>query len=232
MGQIATTHAVNATLYKSLAYDLVRDFTPVTQLASIPSIAVVPASSPAKTIADLVKLAKARPGELTYASAGTGTCTFLAGELFKTQAGVDLLHVAYKGGPPAVTSVLSGETAVYFAPLSAALPQVRAGKLRALGVSTPQRLPLLPEYPTIAEAGVPGYRFSCWYGLVAPAKTPRDTVAAIHTAVLKVLADPTVQKRLGDLGFIPVGDRPEEFGAYIKAQIESFRPLVRNLPQP
>jgi tripartite-type tricarboxylate transporter receptor subunit TctC len=232
MGQIATTHAVNATLYKSLAYDLVRDFTPVTQLASIPSIAVVPASSPAKTIADLVKLAKARPGELTYASAGTGTCTFLAGELFKTQAGVDLLHVAYKGGPPAVTSVLSGETAVYFAPLSAALPQVRAGKLRALGVSTPQRLPLLPEYPTIAEAGVPGYRFSCWYGLVAPAKTPRDTVAAIHTAVLKVLAEPTVQKRLGDLGFIPVGDKPEEFGAYIKAQIESFRPLVRNLPQP
>ncbi|HEV7801237.1 MAG TPA: tripartite tricarboxylate transporter substrate-binding protein, partial [Burkholderiales bacterium] len=99
-------------------------------------------------------------------------------------------------------------------------------------VSTPQRLPLLPDYPTIAEAGVPGYRFSCWYGLVVPAKTPRDTVAAIHTAVLKVLADPTVQKRLGDLGFIPVGDRPEEFGAYIKAQIESFRPLVRNLPQP
>ncbi|HEV7803551.1 MAG TPA: tripartite tricarboxylate transporter substrate binding protein, partial [Burkholderiales bacterium] len=198
MGQIATTHAVNATLYKSLAYDLVRDFTPVTQLASIPSIAVVPASSAAKTIADLVKLAKARPGELTYASAGTGTCTFLAGELFKTQAGVDLLHVAYKGGPPAVTSVLSGETAVYFAPLSAALPQVRAGKLRALGVSTPQRLPLLPEFPTIAEAGVPDYRFSCWYGLVAPAKTPRAIVNTIHAAVLKVLADPAAQKRLTD----------------------------------
>jgi tripartite-type tricarboxylate transporter receptor subunit TctC len=232
LGQIATTHAVNATLYKSLGYDLVRDFAPVTQLASIPSIAVVPASSQAKTIADLVRMAKARPGELTYASAGTGTCTFLAGELFKAQAGVDLLHVAYKGGPPAVISVLAGETSVYFAPLSAALPQVRAGKLRALGVSTRQRLPLLPEYPTIAEAGVPDYRFSCWYGLVVPARTPRNIVNTIHAAVLKVLADPAAQKRLTDSGFIPVGDRPEEFAAYIRSQIASFRPLVKNLPQP
>jgi tripartite-type tricarboxylate transporter receptor subunit TctC len=232
MGQIATTHAVNATLYKSLGYDLVRDLAPVAQLAQIPSIAVVPASSPAKTLGDLVKLAKGKPGDLTYASAGTGTCTFLAGELFKSQAAVDLLHVAYKGGPPALTSGLSGETAVYFAPLSAALPQVRAGKLRALGVSTPQRLPLLQEYPTIAEAGVPGYRFSCWYGLVVPAKTAPKIVSTIHAAVVKVLADPTVQRRLTDSGFIPVGDRPEEFGAYIKSEIASFRPLVKNLPQP
>lgn len=232
MGQIATTHAVNATLYKSLKYDLQRDLAPVTQLASIPSLAVVPASSPARTLADLIKLAKAKPGELTYASAGTGTCTFLAGELFKSQAGVDLMHVPYKGGPPAVTSVLAGETSVYFAPLSAALPQVRQAKLRALGISTPQRLPLVQEYPTIAEAGVPGYRFSCWYGLVVPAKTPANIVATIHAAVVKVLADPTVQKRLTDSGFIPVGDKPEQFGALIKSEIAAFRPLVKNLPQP
>src|ERR1051325_1845182 len=154
MGQIATTHAVNATLYRNLGYDLVRDLAPVTQLASTPYLAVVPASSQAKTLGDLLALAKASPGALTYASAGTGTCTFLAGELFKAQAGVDLLHVPYKGGPPALTSVLSGETAVYFAPLSAALPQVRQAKLRALGISTPQRLSLIPEYPTIAEAAV------------------------------------------------------------------------------
>ena len=232
IGQIATTHAVNATLYKTLGYDLVRDVTGVSQLASVPSIAVTPSSSQIRTIAELVKNAKAKPGALTYASAGTGTCTFLAGELFKRQAGVDLLHVAYKGGPPAVTSILSGETLVYFAPLSAVLPMVKQGRLQALGVSTPQRLALVPEYPTIAEAGVPGYQFSCWYGLVAPAKTPRGTVAAVHAAVTKVLSEPTVQKRLLDLGFIPVGDKPEEFTAYIKAQVEAFRPLVKDLPSP
>jgi tripartite-type tricarboxylate transporter receptor subunit TctC len=232
IGQIATTHAVNATLYKTLGYDLLRDLTGVTQLASVPSIAVTPSSSPIRTISDLVKAAKAKPGALTYASAGTGTCTFLAGELFKQQAAVDMLHVAYKGGPPAVTSILSGETSVYFAPLSAVLPMVKQGRLQALGLSTPQRLALVPEYPTIAEAGVPGYRFSCWYGLVSPARTPRATVAAIYSAVAKVLADPTVQKRLNDVGFIPVGDTPEAFTAYIKAQVEAFRPLVKDLPSP
>ena len=232
MGQIATTHAVNATLYRTLAYDLVRDLTGVSQLASVPSIAVTPASSQIKSVADLVRSAKEKPGALTYASAGTGTCTFLAGELFKRQANVDLLHVAYKGGPPAVTSILTGETSVYFAPLSAVLPMVKQGRLQALAVSTPQRLSLVPEYPTIAEAGVPGYRFSCWYGLVAPAKTPRATVAAIHGAVTKVLSQPAIQKRLLDLGFIPVGDTPEEFTAYIKTQVEAFRPIVKDLPSP
>lgn len=232
IGQIATTHAVNATLYKNLGYDLLRDLTGITQLASVPSLAVTPSASQIRTIADLVKAAKAKPGALTYASAGTGTCTFLAGELFKRQAAVDLLHVAYKGGPPAVTSILSGETSVYFAPLSAVLPMVRQGRLQALGISTPQRLALVAEYPTIAEAGVPGYQFSCWYGLVAPSRTPRTTIAAIHAAVAKVLADPTVQKRLTDLGFIAVGDRPEEFSSYIKAQVEAFRPIVKDLPAP
>jgi tripartite-type tricarboxylate transporter receptor subunit TctC len=232
IGQIATTHAVNATLYRKLPYELTRDMKGITQLASVPSIAVTPSSSQVRTIADLVNAAKAKPGGLTYASAGTGTCTFLAGELFKRQAGVDLLHVAYKGGPPAVTSILSGETTVYFAPLSAVLPLVRQGRLQALGVSTPQRLALLPEAPTIAEAGASGYQFSCWYGLVAPARTPPATIAAIHAAVIKVLASPTVQKRLTDLGFIAVGDKPDEFSAYIKAQVEAFRPIVKDLPSP
>jgi tripartite-type tricarboxylate transporter receptor subunit TctC len=232
IGQIATTHTVNATLYKTLGYDLVRDLTGVTQLASVPSIAVTPSSSTIRTIADLVKGAKAKPGAFTYASAGTGTCTFLAGELFKRQAGVDLLHVAYKGGPPAVTSILTGETSVYFAPLSAVLPMVKQGRLQALAVSTPKRLSLVPEYPTIAEAGVPGYQFSCWYGLVAPSKTPPAAIAAVHAAVTKVLAEPVIQKRLLDLGFIPVGDRPEAFTAFIRAQIEAFRPITKDLPQP
>jgi len=232
IGQIATTHAVNATLYRTLGYDLVRDLTGITQLASVPSIAVTPSSSQLRTIADLVKAAKTQPGALTYASAGTGTCTFLAGELFKRQAMVDILHVAYKGGGPAVTSILSGETSVYFAPLSAVLPMVKQGRLQPLGLSTPQRLSLMPEYPTIAEAGIPGYQFSCWYGLVAPSRTPPATIATIYSAVAKVLAEPVVQKRLNDLGFIPVGDKPEAFTAYIRAQVEAFRPLVKDLPQP
>jgi len=232
MVQIATTHTVNASLYKSLGYDLVRDFAPVTELASAPAIAVVPVSSPAKSIGDLIRMAKAKPGELTYASAGSGTCGFLAAELFRRQASVDMVHVPYKGGSPAVTAVISGESSVIFAPLAAALQQVVQGRLRALAVSTAQRLPMLPEYPTIAEAGVPGYEFSCWYGLLVPAKTPTNIVAAIHSAVTKVLNDPAVRKRLADMGYIPVGDRPEEFAAHIKSQIESFRPITRDMPQP
>jgi tripartite-type tricarboxylate transporter receptor subunit TctC len=232
MAQIATTHAVNATLYRRLGYDLLRDFAPVTNLASGPSIAVVPVGSPIRSVADLVRMASAKPGGLTYASAGTGTCTFLAGELFKKRAGVDLLHVPYKGGPPAVTAVVSGEVSVYFAPLAAALPHIKQGRLRPLAVSTGRRLPFAPEYPTLTEAGVAGYEFACWYGMVVPAGTPPAIVATIHGAVTKVLQDTAVQKRLGDMGFVPIGDSPEEFGAYIKAQIESFRPIVKDLPQP
>lgn len=142
------------------------------------------------------------------------------------------MHIPYKGGPPAVTAVISGESSLYFAPLAAALPQIRQGRLRALAVSTAKRLPFAPEYPTMAEAGVSGYEFSCWYGMVVPAGTPQSTIATIHGAVTTVLGNPSVQKRLGELGFISIGDRPEEFAAHIKSQIESFRPIVRDLPQP
>ena len=232
MLQIATTHAVNATLYKSLGYDLVRDFIPIAQIASGPSIMVVPATSPAKTVGEFVKYAKSKAGEITYASAGSGTCSFLAGELFRRQAGIDMTHIAYKGGPPAVTAVMSGEVSVYFAPLSAVMQQIGQGRLRSLGVTTPQRLSFLPEQPTVAENGAPGYQFSCWYGLMVPAKTPPAVVETIHASLLKVLATPAVQKKLTDLGYIAVGDKPEAFAAHIKAQIEAIRPIAKDLPQP
>ena len=232
MLQIATTHAVNATLYKSLGYDLVRDFIPIAQIASGPSIMVVPASSPAKTLGEFVKYAKSKPGELTYASAGSGTCSFLAGELFRRQTGIEMTHIPYKGGPPAVTAVMSGEVSAYFAPLSAVMQQIGQGRLRSLGVTTPQRLSFLPDQPTLNEGGVNGYQFSCWYGLMVPAKTPPAVVEAIHASLLKVLATPTVQKKLTDLGYISVGDKPEVFGAHIKAQIDAIRPIARDLPQP
>lgn len=231
MLQIATTHTVNASLYSKLGYDLVRDFDAVTQLAAGPSVVVVPTALPVKSMGDLVALAKAKPGAINYGSAGTGTCTFLAAEKFKKQAGVNLQHVAYRGGAEAVTSVISGETSVYFAPLAPVLPQIRQGRLRALAVTSAKPLSLLPGYPTVAESGVPGYEASCWYGLVVPAGTPKPIVAKIHDAVVSILNKPNVKKRLGDLGFLPVGDRSEEFAAYIKSQIESNREFLRGIPK-
>ena len=230
--QVATTHAVNATLYKNLGYNLTRDLTGVSQLAGGPSVVVVSSNAPAKTVADFVAAAKAKPGALTYGSAGTGTCSFLAGELFRRQAALNMMHVPYKGGPPAVTAAGSGEISVYFSPMSAALPMVRQGRLHALAVSTAKRLEQLPNVPTVAEAGLPGYQFTCWYGLMAPAATPPKVIAAVHAAVVKVLANPNAQKRLADLGFIAVGDKPEEFTAHVKAQVEALRPIVRELPSP
>jgi tripartite-type tricarboxylate transporter receptor subunit TctC len=228
--QLASTHAVNVSLYKNLSYNLLRDFAPVTQLASGPSVVVVPANSPIKSIADLTKAARDKPGSLQYASAGTGTCTFLAAELYKKQAGVDMMHIPYKGGAPAMTSVIAGETAVYFAPLAPALPQIRNGRLRALAVTSPKPLALVPETGTMADAGVPKYEFSCWYGMLVPAGTPAPIIATLHSAVVGALNDPVVRKRLSDLGFLPVGDKPEEFGAYIRSEVQSARELVRNIP--
>ena len=230
--QVATTHAVNATLYKSLGYNIMRDLTGITQLAAGPSIVVVPSSSTLKSVTDVISAAKAKPGALTYGSAGTGTCSFLAGELFKRQAGVNILHIPYKGGAAALTSLAAGETSVYFAPLSAALPLVRQGRLTALAVTTNKRLEQLPNAPPAIEAGLPGYQFTCWYGLMAPAATQPKIIATINAAVLKVLANPSAQRRLAELGFITVGDKPEEFTAHVKAQVEAYRAITRDLPQP
>jgi tripartite-type tricarboxylate transporter receptor subunit TctC len=228
--QVATTHAVNATLYRNLAYSLTRDLTGVSQLAAGPSVVVASSNSPVKSVNDLVAAAKAKPGALTFASAGTGTCSFLAGELFRRQVGVNMMHVPYKGGPPATTAAVSGEISVYFSPLSSALPMVRQGRLNALAVTTAKRLDQLPNTPTMSEAGTPGYQFTCWYGLMAPAATPPKIIATAHAAIVKVLANPNTQKRLADLGFIAVGDTPQEFTAHVKAQVEALRPIVREIP--
>lgn len=225
--QVATTHVVNISLYNRLPYDLVRDFAPVTQLASAPAVVVVHPSLPVKSIRDLVKLAKAKPTAIKYSSAGVGTSTFVAPELFKKWAGVDLLHVPYRGGSQALLAVITGETSVYFSPVATALPYIQQGRLRALAVTTPKRLPLLPDYPTVAESGYPGYQATNWYGLMVPARTPREIIATIHKAAIPVLNNPTGSKRLTDLGFIAVGDQPEEFAAYIKSQIESLGKVMR-----
>ena len=225
--QVSLTHAVNASLYRNLAYDLQRDFAPVTQLASSPSVVVVHPSLPVKTIPDLVKLAKAKPGTINYASAGAGSATFLSTEMFKSQAGIDLMHVPYRGGGEAITSVVAGETSVYFAPVSTALPHTRTGKLRALAVTTATRLQLVPDLPTVAETGYPGYESGSWYGLLLPLKTPKERVAAIHAASLQALKLPEVNKRLVDLGYIVIGDRPEQFAAFMKVEIAKLAKIVK-----
>ena len=225
--QASSTHAANVSLYRNLPYDLVRDFAPVTQLASSPSVVVVHPSLPVKSIAELVKLAKARPDAINYASTGIGSATWVAGELFKGMAGVNLLHVPYRGGGESLIAVVAGEVSVYFAPLAAALPQIRQGKLRPLAVTTIKRLTLLPEYPTVGETGYPGYQSGNWYGIVAPAKTPKEVIATIRGAVVTALNDPTVSKRLSDLGYVIVADQPEEFGAFIKSEIATLAKIIQ-----
>ena len=222
-------HAANATIYPRLPYDLLRDFAPVMQLATSPSIVVVHPSLPVKSIAELTRLAKARPGAINYGSGGIGTPTFVAGELFKRRAGVNLLHVPYKSGGEAIIGVITGEVSVYFAPLATALPQVREGRLRPLAVTSSKRLPLLPEQPTVAELGYPGYEAGNWYGLMVPAKTPQEIVGAVRTAALAALANPAVSKRMTDLGYVIIGDQPEEFASHLKSEIASLASVLKGL---
>ena len=216
-------------MFSKLPYDLVRDFAPVTLLATSPAVVVVHPSLPVKTVGELVRLAKARPGALNYASAGTGTATFVAGEMFKGMAGVDMLHVPYRGGGESLTSVITGETSVYFGPLAATLPHVQQGRLRALAVTSAKRLPLQSGLPTVAELGYPGYETGNWYGILAPVKTPKETIVAIRNAAIASLNDPGVSKRLADLGYIIVGSQPEEFGAHIKSEIAKLSKILKGV---
>ncbi|HEV8519128.1 MAG TPA: tripartite tricarboxylate transporter substrate binding protein [Burkholderiales bacterium] len=225
--QITQSHTVNVSLYRSLAYDVVRDFAPVTKIDLSPSIVVVHPSVPAKSIGDLVRLAKAKPGALNYGSAGVGTSTFLAAELFKLVAGVNIVEVPYKGGAPAQTAVIAGEVSIYFAPIATALPFIRDGRLRALAVGSATRVPLLSDYPTVAESGYTGYESSNWHGLVVPAKTPKELIASIHAAAVTALKRPDIAKRMQELGLTPIGDQPDEFAEFIKADIEKWRKIVR-----
>ena len=220
-------HAASVSLYRNLPYDVVRDFAPVTQLASAPAIVVAHPSLPVRSLDELVKLSKARPGAINYASGGVGTPTFVAAELFKAQAGVNLLHVPYRAGGEALTAVLSGEVSIYFSPLATALPHVRQGRLRPLAVTAAKRVPVLPEYPTVAELGYPGYQSGNWYGLLVPAKTPKEIIVAIRAAAVAALNNETISRRLADLGYVAIGDQPEEFAAHIKAEIESLGRILR-----
>ena len=221
--------AANVSLYRNLTYDLLRDFAAVTQVDSSPHVVVVHPTLPVKSLAELVKLAKAKPGQLDYASAGLGTVTFLAAELFKAQAGVDLRHVPYRGGGESLTSIVSGETIVYFSPLPVALPHMRSGRLRALAVTSKKRVALVPDVPTVAESGYRAYEFNLWNGLLVPAKTPRETIVAIRNAVVAALHAPEVSKRLTEMSSNVIASQPEEFAAFLQTEVDNIAKVVAKL---
>jgi tripartite-type tricarboxylate transporter receptor subunit TctC len=223
IGNLAFTPALHA----RLPYDPIRDFAPVTRLATSAFIMVVNPSVAAKSVKELIALAKAKPGQLNYASAGLGSSLHMTGEIFKLFTGTDLVHVAYKGSAPALTDLISGQVQIMFGTMPATLPQVKAGKLRALGVSGVKRSAAAPDVPTIAEAGVPGFEVLNWYGIVAPAKTPGAIVQKLNRELLATLKSPAMIESLNTQGLEPAGGTPGEFGAFIKSEIARYGAVVR-----
>ena len=226
MGTVAT-HALNPALYKKMPYDAVKDFAPISLLALIPNVLVVTPNFPAKNVQELIDLIKSKPGEYSYASSGNGTPLHLSGELFKTMAGVDMIHVPYKGAGPALVDVMAGHIPIMFDNLPPSLEQIRAGKLRGLAVTTKERSPAIPELPTIAET-LPGYETYSWNAFFAPAGTPKEAIDTLNAASLKALADPSVSARLTDLSATVVGSTPEELAAHVTSELAKWAPVVRD----
>ncbi len=220
------THTINPSLYK-VSYDMVRDFAPVTLLASTPFILAVHPSVPASSVGQLIALARSKPGTLNYGTGGSGTPPHLATELFKTLAGVNLVHVPYKTVAAAITDLIAGQLQVMFTVGPAGLPQIRAGRIRGLAVSTAKRSAFAPELPTVAEAGLAGFDVFGWNGLLAPAGTPRPVIAKLHDEIVKALGLREVRERIATFGFEPVGNTPEEFGEFVKADIAKWARIAK-----
>jgi len=219
--------AINPSIYRKLPYDVLRDFAPITRATSQPNLLVVHPSLPAKSVKELIALAKARPGELMFASSGIGAGSHLTMELFLLMTGTRMLHVPYKGPAPGVIDLISGRVSVMSPSTVATLPHVRSGRLRALGVTTLRRAVGLPDVPTVAEAGVPGYESVSWFGLVAPAGTPKDVISRLHQEAVAILRAPEVGERLARDGTEVVAGAPDEFDAYIRAEIVKWAKVVK-----
>lgn len=226
IGHIGTL-AVNPTLYSKLAYNPVRDFDPITLIAKLPNLMAVNPTVPAKTVAQFIALAKSRPGKLTYGSGGVGGAGHLATEYFRLLTKIDLVHVPYRGTGLAVIDVISGQLDMVMAGVPAIVPHTRTGKLRALGVSSLTRLSILPNIPTIAESGAPGYDATQWYGILTPAGTPKAILASLHAGLEKALASPSLRERFVADGAEPVTTTPEEFTAFMKREIARWAPVIR-----
>ena len=222
------SHGANASLYKgTITYDTLKDFTPITQAVTAPFLLVVHPSLGVSTVKELIAAAKAKPGEISYASGGSGSSQHMAMELFKTMAGVDMTHVPYKGSAASYPDLLGGTVKTEIDVLPTALPHVKSGKLKVLATGSPKRLALLPEVPTIAESGVPGYESTSWYGFVAPANLPKDVLAKLHAEISRALQQPDVVEKLTSAGVIVVASKPEEFSAFIKSEVDKAAKVVK-----
>jgi tripartite-type tricarboxylate transporter receptor subunit TctC len=219
--------ATNMTLFRNLGFDTAKDFAPIARVGYAPLVLVVQASSPAKTLKDLIAMAKAQPGVLTYGSAGNGGSGHLASELLKLTTKIDVMHVPYKGGAPAMTDLLGGRiTFMLNTPLEV-IANIKSGRLRALAVASPKRIPMLPDVPTFTEAGVPGYDASVWWGLVAPAKTPKDIVAKLSSEALTALENEGVREKLSNLGAVVDSAGPEQFGKFLNEEIDKWAQVIK-----
>ena len=217
----------NPSLYARVPYDAIKDFDPISLMALGPNVLVVHPSLPVKSVKDLIALAKAKPGQVGFAGSGSGSTPHLAGELFNTMAGVQMVHVPYRGSGPAMIGILGGETPVMFLPAINAGPHVKSGRLRAIAVTSTTRLASMPELPTVAESGLPGYESSQWYGLLAPSGTAEDILNAISAHVMKIMQTADIKQRLHDDGIVPVGNTRRQFAAYIKAELVKWAGVIR-----
>jgi tripartite-type tricarboxylate transporter receptor subunit TctC len=222
---ITTTFAINPGLYRKLPYDPHKDFAPITQLNSQPNVLVVHPASPVKSVSDLIAQARARPGALTFASPGAGSAPHLSAEMFKRMAGVDMIHVPYKGIPPAVTDVIGGRVNMLFTTTISAAPHVNAGKLRAVAITSAKRLPTMPDVPTVAES-LPGYEAEAFQGMVAPAGVPRAIVETLAREIAAIVKSPEVTERFSRDGAVPVGSTPQQFAAFLKSEMAKWRKVI------
>ncbi len=227
MGTVGT-QAINASLYKKMPFDPIKDFAPITRVANVPNLLVANPTQPFKSVAELIAYARANPGKVNFASSGNGTSIHLSGELFKTMAKVQMVHVPYKGSAPALTDLLGNQVGIMFDNLPSVIAHVRSGKLRPLAITTAKRSPELPDVPTLAESGLPGYEATSWFGLLAPAGTPAAVIAKLNAAIVKVLAQPDVRKRISDQGAEVYSETPEQFAAFILTEGVKWGKVVRD----
>ena len=228
---VSTGHVVNPVLYGNLQYDTLGDFSGVTPLASLPSVLVVGSGSPIKSVSELVAAARAKPGVLNYASAGVGSATHVNAEKFRATANVQITHIPFKGTPETIVEVSTGRADFMFTPVLASLPAIRENRLRALAVSTTKRSNALPNVPTVAESGLPGFVFDFWIGMLAPSKTPKPVVAKLNAEIARILALPDVKERMATLGAEPMPMSPEQFDAYIKDEYNTLGAVMRSAPK-
>ena len=225
----AGSHGINAAVYTKLPYDIQKDFAPVSQVAVAPNVMVINPSLPANSVAEFIAYAKANPGKLSYASGGNGSSAHMSMELFKSMSGIDIQHVPYKGSSPALTDVVSGQVVAFIGNMPPTVPLIKAGKLRALAVTTKSRSALMPELPTITEAGLPGFETVAWFGVLAPAGTPPDVVNRLSAEIAKIAKLPDIREKLVAMGAEPVGGTPEEFKAVIDRDIAKWKPLAQKV---